>query len=77
MRELRTWAYPGQPRQHWHYWSITRALKRRALADVDRDLGLARIGVFLSLKGLNVPRTRLSVGWKFHNESRRKARMGG
>ena len=28
MRELRSWAYPGQPRQHWHYFSITRALRR-------------------------------------------------
>jgi hypothetical protein len=35
MRELRSWAYPGQPRQHWHYFSITRELKR---------LGAQRIG---------------------------------
>jgi len=28
MRELRSWAYPGQPRRHWHYFSITRALRR-------------------------------------------------
>ena len=35
MTELREWCYPGQPRQHWHYWSITRALRR---------LGAQRIG---------------------------------
>src|SRR5215472_13832835 len=35
MRELRSWAYPSQPRQHWHYWSIARALRR---------LGARRIG---------------------------------
>jgi len=35
MRELRSWAYPGQPRQRWHRWSIVRALVR---------LGAKRIG---------------------------------
>jgi hypothetical protein len=35
MRELRDWCFPGQPRRHWHYFSITRALKR---------LGAQRIG---------------------------------
>jgi hypothetical protein len=35
MRDLRSWAYPGQSRQHWHYWSIYEALKR---------LGARRIG---------------------------------
>jgi hypothetical protein len=35
MRELRSWCYPSQPRQHWHYWSIYEALKR---------LGAQRIG---------------------------------
>jgi len=35
MRELRSWAYPGQPRQHWHHTNIRRALKR---------LGAQRIG---------------------------------
>ncbi len=28
MTELRAWAFAGRPRQHWHYWSITRALRR-------------------------------------------------
>jgi len=35
MTELREWCYPGQARRHWHYWSITRALRR---------LGAQRIG---------------------------------
>jgi hypothetical protein len=36
MRELREhWCYVGQPRQHWHHWSIVRALIK---------LGAQRIG---------------------------------
>jgi hypothetical protein len=35
MRELRSWAYTNQSRQHWHHTSIYRALKR---------LGAKRIG---------------------------------
>jgi hypothetical protein len=35
MRELRSWAYPGHPRQHWHQTNIYRALAR---------LGAKRIG---------------------------------
>jgi hypothetical protein len=28
MRELRSWAYPGQVCKRWHRWSIVRALAR-------------------------------------------------
>ena len=28
MTQLRQWCFAGQRRQHWHYWSITRALRR-------------------------------------------------
>jgi hypothetical protein len=28
MRELRQWCYPRQDRQHWHHWSIVRALRK-------------------------------------------------
>jgi hypothetical protein len=35
MRDLRSWAYPGQPRQHWHQTNVYRAL---------RKLGAQRIG---------------------------------
>jgi len=35
MRDLRDWAYPGQPRLRWHRWSIVRALAK---------LGCKRIG---------------------------------
>src|SRR5262249_56295214 len=28
MTELRQWCFAGKQRQHWHYWSITRALNR-------------------------------------------------
>jgi hypothetical protein len=28
MKQLRSFAYVGQPRQHWHYWSIYAALRR-------------------------------------------------
>jgi hypothetical protein len=27
-RELIEWCYPGRERQHWHYWSVYRAVKR-------------------------------------------------
>lgn len=27
MTELRQWCFAGRERQHWHYWSITRALR--------------------------------------------------
>jgi hypothetical protein len=36
MTELRRWAYPGQARQHWHYWSITRALRRLGATTLGR-----------------------------------------
>jgi hypothetical protein len=29
-RDLLAWAFPAQPRQHWHYWSIYRAAVRYA-----------------------------------------------
>jgi hypothetical protein len=35
LRELRSWAYPGQAHKRWHRWSIVRALHR---------LGAQRIG---------------------------------
>ena len=35
MRELRAWAYPGEPRKHWHYADIYAAL---------RALGADRVG---------------------------------
>jgi hypothetical protein len=35
MRELRSWAYPGRDRQHWHQTNIYRALAK---------LGARRIG---------------------------------
>jgi hypothetical protein len=28
MTTLRQWCFAGRTRQHWHYWSITRALRR-------------------------------------------------
>jgi hypothetical protein len=28
MTQLREWAYPREPRKHWHYWSVYRALMR-------------------------------------------------
>jgi hypothetical protein len=28
MKDLRSWAYPGRAREHWHYRSIYRALRR-------------------------------------------------
>jgi hypothetical protein len=33
--DLRRWAFAGQPRQQWHHWSLTRAL---------RSLGARQIG---------------------------------
>jgi len=30
-RDLLNWAFPTQPRQHWHYWSIYRAAPRYAV----------------------------------------------
>jgi hypothetical protein len=37
MSELRRWAFAGQPRRHWHYWSITRALRRLNAVSLGRD----------------------------------------
>jgi hypothetical protein len=30
-RDLLDWAFPAQPRRHWHYWSIYRAAPRYAV----------------------------------------------
>ena len=43
MTELRQWCYPGQARQHWHYWSITRALHRLGATSLGRT---GRAGVW-------------------------------
>ena len=43
MTELREWCYPGQARQHWHYWSITRALRRLGAQPLGRT---GRAGVW-------------------------------
>jgi len=36
MTELRQWCFARQERQHWHYWSITRALHRLGAVSLGR-----------------------------------------
>src|SRR5215472_10563862 len=36
MTELRGWCYAGRKRQHWMYWSITRALRRLGAVSLGR-----------------------------------------
>jgi hypothetical protein len=36
MTTLRQWCFAGRPRQHWQYWSITRALRRLNAASLGR-----------------------------------------
>jgi hypothetical protein len=43
MRELRErWCYVGQPHQHWHAWSIIRALNRLGAKRVGRGIYATR-----------------------------------
>jgi hypothetical protein len=36
MTELRQWCFAGRERRHWHYWSITRALRRLGAISLGR-----------------------------------------
>ena len=36
MTELRQWCFAGKQCQHWHYWSITRALHRLNAISIGR-----------------------------------------
>jgi len=43
MSELRQWCFAGQDRQHWHYWSIMRALRRLGATSLGRA---GRVGIW-------------------------------
>jgi hypothetical protein len=47
MAELRRWAYPARQRQHWQYWSITRALRRLGARPIGRAGGIGRPGIWV------------------------------
>jgi hypothetical protein len=47
---LRQWAYPGQPRKHWHHWSIVRSLRRLGAHPIGRANGRGR-PVIWAIKG--------------------------
>jgi len=35
--QLQRWAFAGQPRQQWHHWSLTRALRSLGAVQVGRS----------------------------------------
>jgi hypothetical protein len=51
MTELRHWCFAGRQRQHWHYWSITRALHRLGALPLGRA---GRAGIWALKPGASV-----------------------
>lgn len=52
MTELRQWCFAGRQRQHWHYWSITRALHRLGALPLGRA---GRAGIWAPNPRASVP----------------------
>jgi hypothetical protein len=46
MRDLRAWAYVGQPFQRWQCWSIKRALFKLGAKQIGRAGGVGRPAIY-------------------------------
>jgi len=46
MSDLRQWCYPGQPRQHWFYINIKRALHCIGAHQIGRAGGIGRPAIY-------------------------------
>jgi hypothetical protein len=46
MRDLCDWCYPGQPRRHWFYINIKRALRQLGAVQIGRAGGIGRPAIW-------------------------------
>jgi hypothetical protein len=44
--QLRRWAFAGKPRQQWHHWSLTRALRSLGARQIGRASAGARPAIW-------------------------------